>query len=237
MSGKYDESEQVLCDIPPHATLVPFYNVFGGIHARRGEWQEALTNWNRVVQYAPQDHVGYMYLAPLLLQLNDAAAFKNLRAQILQHFGNTSDPRTAERMVKASLILPATDDDMATIAKMADVATQIETNADGRDFNLFAKGFAEYRLGHYATAAEWLKQVISLDPGSSCRAETFLVLAMAQAQLDQTAASHESWTKAMDATKSLRKVGHLEDDWNDWIIAHVLLREAATLLQPVPAQL
>ncbi len=39
--------KKLLRDIPPHDTLVPFYNVFGGVHARRGEWLEALTNWNR----------------------------------------------------------------------------------------------------------------------------------------------------------------------------------------------
>jgi len=234
MREKYDESEEIIRNVPPHATMVPFYNVFGGAHARRGDWQGALTNWNLVVKFAPEDHIGYMYLAPLLLQLDDVAGYKNCRAQMLRQFGSTSDPRIAERMVKASLILPAAADEMATIARMAGVAVQIETNADRRDFNLFAKGFAEYRLGHYAGAAEWLRQVIPLDPGSSCRAETFLVLAMAQFQLDQPAASRESLAKAVDVVDhSLRQVGHLEDDWNDWIIIHVLLREALTLT-PTP---
>jgi hypothetical protein len=120
---------------------------------------------------------------------------------------------------------------MTTIAKMAGVAGSVETNAEDRDFNLFAKGFAEYRQAHYAGAAESLKQVISLDPGSSCRAETYLVLAMAQSQLNQQASSRESLAKAMDVVDHLlRKAGHLEDDWNDWIIIHVLLREAAPLI-------
>ncbi len=229
--GQYDESERIIRDVPPHATLVPFYNVFGGVHARRGEWRAALTNWSLVVEFAPEDHAGYMYLAPLRLQLDDVAGYKNCRAQILQHFGSTTDPRIAERMVKASLIIPATADEMATIAKMAAVAVRIETNADGRDFNSFAKGLAEYRLGHYADAAEWLKRVLPLDPGSSCRTETFLVLAMTQAQLNLPAASRDSLAKAMDVVNhSLRKEGHLEDDWNDWIIIQVLLRETATLI-------
>ena len=150
---------------------------------------------------------------------------------MLQHFGGTTDPRIAERMVKASLILPASADEMAVIARMAGVAASVETNADGWDFNLFAKGFAEYRQGNHAKAAELLKQVIPLDPGSSCRAETFLVLAMAQARLGQSADGRESMAKAMDIVDhSLRKAGHLEDDWNDWIIVHILLREAAALM-------
>src|SRR5665213_607103 len=238
MSGKYDESEQVLRDIPPHATLVPFYNTFGNIHARRGEWLEALTNWNFVVKYAPVDHIGYMYLAPLLLQLDDVGDYKKLRGQILQQFGGTTDPRVAERMVNASLILPATADQIPIIAKMADVTVQAKPNSDGWEYNLFAKGFAEYRQDHFASAVEWLNKILPLDPGTSCRTKMFLVLAMAQARLNQPAASRESWAKAMDAAKSLRKVGHLEEDWNDWITIHMLMREAATLIPAAvaPAQ-
>lgn len=38
-------------------------------------------------------------------------------------------------------------------------------------------------------------------------------------------------TKAMDIVDhSLLKEGHLEDDWNDWIIIHVLVREATALV-------
>ena len=30
--------------------------------------------------------------------------------------------------------------------------------------------------------------------------------------------------------------GTLGDDWVDWLIAHILLREAQTLMQPPPAK-
>src|SRR5262249_9713148 len=83
MRAQYAESEKLLRDVPPHATLVPFYNVFGSVHARLGQWRESLTNWDLVLEYAPDDHVGYMYLAPLLLQLHDEAGYKDCREQIL----------------------------------------------------------------------------------------------------------------------------------------------------------
>jgi serine/threonine protein kinase len=236
MGGKYDESELLLRDIAPHAALVPFYNTFGSVHARRGEWLESLTNWNLVVEYAPQDHMGYMYLAPLLLQLDDVASYKNLRMQMLRQFGNTSDPRIAERMVSASLLLPPTEDEMAVIAKMADVATTGDTNGDGWGFNLFAKGFAEYRQGHFATAAEWLQRIPPLDVGWNCRTEAYLVLAMAQFQLHQPEASHDSLAEAVHGlTQKLSKAGHLDEQWNVWIAGHLLMREAEALI-PTPAK-
>jgi serine/threonine protein kinase len=235
MSGDYDGSEKVIQNIPSHATLVPFYNVFGGKHARLGQWREALTNWKLVVQFAPQDHIGYMYLAPLLLQLNDEAGYKNVRAQILRQFGGTSDARIAERMVNASLILPPALDEMNVLAKMADVAIHGETNSSNWGFNLFAKGFAEYRQGHYDTAAELLKKVLPLDVGSQFRTEVYVVLAMAQSHLGQTNESRHSLGEAANMlNQRLPRAGNLDEAWNHWINIHILMREAGTMVPAAP---
>jgi serine/threonine protein kinase len=230
MRGKYAESEQLVRNVPPRATMVPFYNVFGGWHARQGEWQEALTNWDLVVEYAPADHMGYLYFAPLLLQLDDVAGYRHCRAQILRAFGNTSDPRIAERMVKASLLLPPTADELATIAKMADVAGHGEVNGDNWGFNLFAKGLAEYRIGHYATAADLLRNVLPLDTGSQARAEAYIVLAMAQYQLGQATQSHDSLAQAAILMNKLPKAGRLDEEWNIWVTLHLFMREALALI-------
>jgi serine/threonine protein kinase len=229
MSGKYDESEKALRNIRPHAALVPFYNVFGGVHARHQEWREALTNWNYVVQFAPEDHIGYQYLPPLLLQLADASGYRNCRAEILRQFGNTTDPRIAERMVKASLILPASADEMTTISKMADVAGNVSTNGDNWGYNFLAKGLAEYRQGNYDGAIRSLQRVLPEDIGSRRRTEAYFILAMAQFRLNQSDASRESFAKAIKVLKELPKIGDLSEDWNDWIIIHVLLRETEAL--------
>ena len=234
MAGKYDESERLIRDVPHHKSIVPFYDVFGGTHARHGQWAEALTNWDRVLEYAPEDHVGYMYLAPLLLQLDDVNGYKQCRTQMLQHFGDTSDPRIAERMVKASLILPPTAEELTTITKMADVVTKGEVNDNNWGFNLFAKGFTEYRLGHYANAADLMQKIIPLDVGSHCRTEAYLVLAMAQYQLGQSKQSQASFAEAVhEVNHDLPKAGHLGDEWNDWITIHILMREALALMPDI----
>jgi hypothetical protein len=105
MQLKYDEAEEILRNVSPRQPLVPYYNGFGTVHALQGQWHEALTNWELVVRLAPQEHRGYMYLAPLRLQLEDVAGYENLRVQILREFGATSDSLIAERMVAASLLL------------------------------------------------------------------------------------------------------------------------------------
>jgi eukaryotic-like serine/threonine-protein kinase len=227
MQAKYDDSEAIISKIPPHATLVPFYNVFGNVDARRRQWREALTNWELVVQYAPDDHIGYQFLAPLLLQLNDMDGYKACRAKILREFGNTTDPRIAERMVKASLILPAADDEMDTIAKMADVAMGGDTNSDKYGYNLFAKGFAEFRMGHYKSALEDLRKAEPMDIGVNCRTCAYFLLAMTRYKLNRLADSRDSFATAMNDLKTKLE---LDDEWNDWITAHILMREATALL-------
>jgi tetratricopeptide (TPR) repeat protein len=231
MAGKYDEAEKLIRDVPPHASMVALYNVFGGVHARRGQWQEALTNWNLVVQYAPGDHMGYMYLAPLLLQMENVDGYKQCRTQILQHFGDTSDPRIAERMTTASLLLPPTADELAVIARMAGVAGKGEVNGDNWGYNLFAMGFTEYRLGHFNRAAELLEQAIPHDAGSPCRTEGYLVLAMARYQLGHAKQSHDSLTNAVDVITRYRpKAGHQDEEWYEWIAVNTLTKEAVALI-------
>jgi hypothetical protein len=233
MRGQYDESEQALRGIPSHETLVPIYSVYGGVHARRGEWREALTNYIYVVQYAPAEHMGYLYLAPLLLQMGDASGYRDCRAQILRQFGNTTDPRIAQRMAEASLLIPADANDMPVIEKMAAVAVSATPNHDNWGFNLFAKGLAEYRLGHFAEAASLMRQIMPLDAGRYCRTQAYLVLAMAQFHLNQADESRQSFAEAMELEKKLPQAGHLDEEWNDWIAVRLWKREAAALIPGV----
>jgi serine/threonine protein kinase len=231
MQLKYEEAEEILRNVSPRQALVPYYNGFGHVHAVQGQWREALTNWELVVQLAPEEHTGYMYLAPLRLQLNDVVGYENLRAQILRQFGATSDSRIAERMVTASLLLPASPSQMPVLAGMAEVAVNTETNNSNYGFNLFAKGLAEYRQGHYASAADMLQRVLPLDVGPQCYTEACLVYAMARSQLGQTNESRAQFAEALDTVNQrVPKAGHLDQQWNNWLGIQILMREAEKLV-------
>ena len=232
MQGRYSGAEHLVSGVPPYTSLIPFYNVFGSVHARHGQWREALTNWDLVVKYAPDDPIGYQYLAPLLLQMDNVDGYQMLRSQILQQFGNTTDPRTAERMVKVSLILPASDEEMATLSKMAGVAAGGDTNDPDYGLNLFAAGFDEYRLGHYEQSIALMRRADPMDIGSSCRLELHLIRAMAKFRLGRLDDSKSSLADAADSIKEKLKDGDgaSSDNWNDWIIIQVLAREASGLI-------
>jgi len=231
MREKYAESEQIIANVPPVASLVPFYNVFGSVHARHGEWTVALTNWTQVVAYAPADHLGYIYLAPLLLQLDNVDGYQRCRTQMLQRFADASDPRIAERVVKAALILPPAAGDFPVITNLAAVAGTGDRKESDFGYNLVAQGFTEYRLGHYAQAVDRLQQVKAYDPNSHCLAEAWLLCAMAYYQLGQPDQCRDVFARANDIiVHNLPKAGHLDDEWNEWIIIHLLLREAVALI-------
>ncbi len=234
MAGKYDQSEQIVRQFHPHRTLVPFYDVFGGVHAQHGEWNQALTNWELVVQNAPDDHVGYKYLAPLLLQMGDTNGYKDCREQIFKQFGDTTDRRIAGLMLKATQLLHVNRDQLTVISNMAAVAAGMDTNNSNYGDNLVAIGMADYRLRQYTNAIDVLERAIPLDIGQDCRTEARLVRAMALFQHKRLDKAHEAFAKATDELNSLPKEGDLDDNWTDWIAAHVLMREATALIPPAP---
>src|SRR5205823_7606758 len=101
----------------------------------------------------------------------------------------------------------------------------------------FVKGLAEYRLGHDADAADWLGK-ITLRVGVPARdAEVQATLAMAQYRSGQTNAAQAALAEGIKIAEiKLNKSDRI--DWNDQIIAKVLLREAHTLVMgsPPPAE-
>src|SRR5581483_6452004 len=180
MRGQYDESEKLVASVAPHSTMVPFFDTLGSRHARRGEWGAALTNWDLVVKYAPEDHLGYHYLAPLLLKIADVDGYRKCRTEILQHFGNTQDPITAERMTKDCLILPPSESELQAVDRMFEAAATVVSTNRQWPFVQIAKGLMEYRSGNYEAAVASEQKALPKDIGGHCRTEAKLVLAMAQ---------------------------------------------------------
>jgi tetratricopeptide (TPR) repeat protein len=135
-------------------------------------------------------------------------------------------------MTKACVILPPAPEDFAAIARMAKVAGQMDTNDSTWGFSLIAQGLAEYRMQHYAEAADLLQRVLPLDVGTHARTIARFGLAMAQFQLKQPDQSRETLARAVDAVeRQLPKAGRLGDAWTEWIICHVLMREANELIR------
>ena len=231
---KWDEAEKIMSELPPHAAAASIYSVLGLVHAYRGHWATAITNYSLVVQVVPDDPNAYHQLAALLVKVGDVEGYRRHCQKLLQQFGKTSDPNIAERTAKACLILPQSGADPATISRLADIA--VASGPTNRDFSFFqlAKGLSEFRQGRFASAIDWLKPVVAEQGDPNRAVQASMVLAMAQYRVNQLDAARETFMKGNELAR--RRVpgpdGPIpENRWNDWIFMHTLIGEAKTLIE------
>jgi serine/threonine protein kinase len=234
MRGDYGGAERLVNEVPPLPAMVAFYDAFGDVHARRGEWRIAITNFTMGTKLVPSDHFAYHYLAPLLVQIGDLDGYRQCREQILRQFETTSDPTIAERMAKACLILAPSTADFSAINRLVDTAVAAGSNHVAWGYFQFAKGLSEYRQGRFASAAEWLETISPQKRLSNRNAQTSMVLAMAQYQIGWTDEARATLAQGLKtAEQKLDKLqSGLGEDWNDWLIAQTLMSEAKTLIAP-----
>jgi serine/threonine protein kinase len=222
--GQIDEASRLINEVnDPLAASI--YNVIGNIYARMGKIPDAISHLMRVVEFMPDDHDGYHYLTPLLVQTGDYAAYGRVRAQILQHFADASDPVIAERMAKDSLLLPPAPADWPGINTM--VETAITAGPENRfwPYFQFVKGLAEYRQGHFASAIDLMNQVLALRNDPNRTVSAYMVLAMSQQHLNKSAEAQSAFTEGskLADTAVARTDG---GNWNDQMVARIFLREA-----------
>jgi hypothetical protein len=226
--GDFAKAEQVMQDVPPIVPAVStLLNLLADQHGRHGEWQKAITFYQRSVQADPTNPIAYHMLTPLLVETDDIAAYKQLRQKMLKEFAGTSDPVTAERMARACLLLPPATNDLDVIAKIADTALTAGPNANG--WMKFVKGFAEYRLGHFQAATNWLQDAAARATDPALQLQIDMVLAMTQYQLNQADAARATLDKGVEFAKD-----HVPQrdgiNWNDRRSGYLLMKEAQLLM-------
>jgi serine/threonine protein kinase/Flp pilus assembly protein TadD len=228
--GEYDKAEALVWQVPPRPAAAALYQVLGMVHARRGQWSGAVSNFALVVELAPTNHMAYHLLAPLLVQVDDIAGYRRHCARILRQFGTAPEPFIAERMAKDCLLVPPASADLETLSKMADTAISAGPGQGGWPYFQLVKGLAEYRLGHFTNALEHLARVQAWsgkpDPYRTTQAD--LIVAMAQYQLGQKDQARATLSTAVERinTKLAKLERGLDEQWDDWLRVQILLREA-----------
>jgi eukaryotic-like serine/threonine-protein kinase len=232
---RFDEAEKIMNGVPPHAAAASIYNVLGMVHMVRQQWPAAATNYGIVTQVLPADHHAYHYLAPLLLQVGDTNGYRRHCERMLRQFAETSDPAIAERTVKDCLLLPPAQPVLPTIAKLAEVASAAGPGHRFWPSIQFAKGLAEFRQGRFSSAVEWLEPVLQKTNDVFRTVQAHMTLAMAQHHLQHSEQARATLAKGLEFADrrlpTFDKDAGPEDRTNDWIIAHLLMREAQALIQ------
>jgi len=232
--NRFEEAEEIVNQLPSHPAAAGIFNVLGVVHAHREQWSAAVKNYTKVVELRPTDHEAYHFLAPLLVQTGDLVAYRRHCERILRQFAGTSNPVVAERMAKDCLFVAPPAFDFGAIEKLVGTAVAAGPTHQYWPYFQFVKGLAEYRQGRFASAADWLQKVLGQSDDIYRTVQAHMTLAMAQYQLKQTEQARVTLAKGLEiAEKRFPKAGKasLDERWHDWIIAHVLMREAKELIE------
>ncbi|HVI85973.1 MAG TPA: protein kinase, partial [bacterium] len=224
--SEIDKAEDLVAQIPagiPQGSIM--YNTLGDVRARMGRWPLAIKHYSRSVADDPTNHLAYDCLATLLVWTGDLEGYQRLRQRILRRFGATTDPTVAEAMTRACLLVPPAPADLPAIVKIASANPARET-ASGSDLSsTLVAGLQEYRLGHFAAAAQLLQPVAAQESDAAHAVQAAMVLAMAQQQLQRTNDARASLARGLKlAGDNGPNPG--SPDWNERLTAQILMREA-----------
>jgi hypothetical protein len=188
------------------------------------------------LEIQPGDYLGYQFLALLLVQLRERAAYEEVCAKITTRFAGTTHALTAHRLGNACLLLPRPAADLKVASEFAATAMAGGQKDPALHFFQCGKALAEYRAGHWEAALDWAQRAAEA-PSPYARAEAYAILAMAQHGSKQTEASRRSLQKCAEIVQTnfpKLEAGELGRNWRDWIIAHALLNEAKSQINGPP---
>ena len=120
-------------------------------------------------------------------------------------------------------------------AQLAETAVTRGTNHVRLPYFQLVKGLVEYRQGRFDSAVEWAqKSLSSSGTNYTTAASAGAVLAMAQQQLKQTDKARKSLAQATQVFETKlpkQESGDLGENWPEWLIARIFLREAKGVVE------
>jgi serine/threonine-protein kinase len=193
---------------------------------RQGRGHEVQAAWQKALEANPSEHEAWFGYAELCLFLGQQEEYRRALRALLDRFGATTVPIVAERVGRACLLLPGTEDELRKGIGLIDraVAARGSTPAWLYRYFLFARGLADYRQGRLASAIAVMEGKASRVMGPAPR----LILAMAQHGQGQKWQARKTLARAIVAFDWSAAQADSRDVW----IAHILRREAEALILP-----
>ncbi len=195
-----------------------------------GRWEQALADCREANKLGGA-WATWFCESLLLAHLGDREGFLQQRRETLQRAKAVGFFLFKEPMTRAALLLPLEGAELSLAAELADDALANQETRHRR-WRQLTKALVEYRSGRFPSAVDWLEKSRKLPPeppAPHLEAQTLLVLAMAHHRLghmDQARSLFAEATKIIDGQLPKADSGALGEAWPDWIIAHVLRREA-----------
>jgi len=226
-SGANDEALEHYRQFHNYDPTIPYVeNILRSDLVCRGRGDEVLAEWKKALELDPPQHDAWFGYAELCLFMEHEDEYHRACADLIQRFGDRTDPYIAEQTSRAILLAPHTEEELRVGVALADRAVAADPKVFGKNYLyfLFAKGLAEYRQGNYDEAMSIMKTKANKVLGPCPK----LVIAMAQYRLgDQRSARNTLTTTIMARDWSMDQV-RSHDQW----LWHVLRREAEAMIFP-----
>jgi serine/threonine-protein kinase len=208
----------------PHNPVV--LNSVRSLRMRQGRGQEVQAEWRKALEANPPGHEAWFGYAELCLYLQQTEEYRRATRALLDRFGETNDAFIAERVGRACLLLPGSEDEVKKASALTERAVAILQSTPPRlyPYSRFALGLAQYRLGHWASAIPIMKYEASEVMGPCPR----LIVAMAQHRDGQVQAARQTLAAAVLAYDWRAAQADNREAW----ICHILRREAEALILP-----
>ena len=157
-------------------------NVGVAVFRPLGDWAAVRGNWHRAAEYysvlvqldlfekSEPATLDYTKYAVVLAEMGDRHDYETFCREAIKQFGNTADPKVAERMVKNSLLMPPGAGLLAALSPFAEVtAESVTTDADDQAvaWRCLSLALMEYRRGNYAEALNWGNRCLSFKHDST----------------------------------------------------------------------
>ncbi len=198
-----------------------------------------LPTWNMAF-----DSLAY---GPLIVELGDKATYEKLRVAVVNATGDTDDPGTAERSLKACLLLPVDANLQSQLNHCADVLRHTTAaSSSWYSWANLALALFEYRRDNYGQALQLVPKDSAIELADppvrlGLKATAHVITAMSLCQLHQNEQARLELAQYRDVIETnfngplelgsdLGKGGYgVDGPWHDWWIARILLREAEAL--------
>ncbi len=248
---RFAEADALLTEVAlTEATLegAAVFRAIGEWHALHNRWKQAADRFGVLLQVNQLDgldvsSLDYLERGPTLIELGDLAGYDRFRNEAIDRFAGSANP-FADRIVKISLLTPASEKLIAALDFHATVTEKMyrEADASGDGFQaawrVMSLALFEYRKGEYARAAALCGRCLAYPDGNAPRSATArVILAMALHRLGRggEALAELNASREIIEAKSRGRVDRgtpVQGFWFDWAFARILLREGAALIEP-----
>jgi serine/threonine protein kinase len=246
---RFEEADGLLSNMvlsEPTMEGAAVFRSVGEWHVLHNRWKQATDRFTLLLAVNQLDAsdvatMDYLRAGPSLLEVGDVTGYERFRQEAIARFSAAPCP-FADRIVKISLLQPASARLLEAMKPLAEATVQAlaEADAGGDTFTVawrsLSMALLEYRRGNYADAMRWSARCLGNAETNAPRSATArLITAMAHFQLGQGAEAQAELERVREVIAvKFEGVGDrgspIRGFWFDWMFARVLLREASGLV-------